>query len=159
MKSLRASRGTAIAETAVVLSFTLIMLFGLLDFVLTGYFEIAADAATFYGAHQAAVTGSTNMSVFTSGSGVGMFPSLVNPGNITFTQTVPPSQYSSVPVSYSTAQNARDGGVSVIVPVNMQAAFSASFTQLFPVLPGGKFPISSGSVEAFYQLANGEFDV
>jgi len=63
---MRRQRGTALAEVAVVVSFTLIMLFGILQFVLLGYYQIASDAAVFFGAHQYAL-GYTSMNNLQSG--------------------------------------------------------------------------------------------
>ena len=40
------------AETAMVISFTLVMLFSILQLIILGYLQMAGDAATFIAAHE-----------------------------------------------------------------------------------------------------------
>ncbi len=156
---MRRQRGTALAEVAVVVSFTLIMLFGVLQFVLLGYYQLASDAAVFFGAHQYAL-GYTSMTNLKTG---GLFPTVIDPTSITFTPTVPTGFQTDEPVNYGNPSlgntATRDGGVTIVIPQSLQASLSTPVHGLFTIIPAmNNVPVSSGSVEAFYQQAAGYYD-
>jgi hypothetical protein len=149
-------RGTALAEVAVVVSFTLIMLFGILQFVLLGYYQLASDAAVFFGAHQYALgyTSPANL------AGTGMFPTVIDPTRINFTATIPTGFQTDEPVGFNlTSTTTRDGGTTIVIPQSLQASLSTYVHGLFTIIPAmNNVPVSSGSVEAFYQQAGGYYD-
>jgi hypothetical protein len=153
---MRRQRGTAIAEVAVVVSFTLIMLFGVLQFVLLGYYQLASDAAVFFGAHQYAL-GYTSMANLKTN---GLFPTVIDPTSITFTPTVPNGFQTDEPVGFNlTSTTTRDGGTTIVIPQSLQASLTTSIKGLFTIIPAmNNVPVSSGSVEAFYQQAGGYYD-
>jgi hypothetical protein len=105
------------AETAIVLSFTLLLLFGTMQIGLAGYYQMQLDGAGFEYAHQYALgaTSATDLSDVAA-----LFPNVPS-SNVTFTAASPP--LTSVPVNYTqwgTLTN-RYGGASIIRPTRMQA--------------------------------------
>jgi hypothetical protein len=149
-------RGAALAEVAVVVSFTLIMLFGILQFVLLGYYQLASDAAVFFGAHQYALGYTSTNNLKTSG----MFPTVIDPTSINFTATIPNGFQTDEPVGFNlTSTTTRDGGTTIVIPQSLQASLQTYINGLFTIIPAmNHVPISSGSVEAFYQQAGGYYD-
>ena len=56
---MRASRGTALPETAIVLSMVLLLLFGTVQLAIVGFYQSMSDGAAFVAAHAQSLSGST----------------------------------------------------------------------------------------------------
>ncbi len=146
------ARGSAIAETAVTLSFTLLMIFGGLQLALAGYYQMQLDGATFEFAHAYALG-------ITDPTGLGqvgqLFPN-VPAANVTFSAASPPQ--TNVPVNFTQfgALNNRYGGASIIRPQRLQAQATLNVTGLSVF--GNSLPFSSGNVEGRYMVSNHDDD-
>jgi hypothetical protein len=145
------ARGAAMAETAMVLSFTMILLFGILQVVLIGYLQVAGDAAVFMAAHEYTL-GVTQTNI--TNAEQSMVPSVIAT-NVTFTPAPPPnvnpSPFTSI---YGTInQNSRSGGYSMVRPQNYQV-YLKSAALYNGVLGFNNMPLSSGAVEPYYLMSN-----
>lgn len=149
----RSMRGAAIAETAVIVSFVLLLLFGTLELIEVGYLQTAADGAVFMTAHEYAIaTASPNVVAYAS-----PYPGVQVP-NVQFT-AMPPED-TQEPLDYGLgATTARYGGIQMIRPQHLQAKYAATFQGF---LSGGalsSLPISGGAVEARYMMADRGYSV
>lgn len=149
----RTLRGSATAETAIILSFTLLMLFGTMQIGLAGYYQMELDAASFEYAHQYAL-GATSAADLTTVSN--LFPD-VPPTGVTFTAASPPT--TDVPVNYtpSGALIDRYGGASIIRPTRLQAQTSLNVNKALSFLGNG-ITFTGGGVEGEYMVSNHDDD-
>lgn len=147
----RSIAGAAIAETAVIVSFVLLLMFGTVELIEVGYLQAAADGAVFLTAHEYAI-GSTNPTAYAS-----PFPGVKVP-SISFSAA--PPENTQVPVDYQVNQTTtRYGGVQLIRPQHLQAKYQATYQGL---ISGGNLqslPINGGAVEARYMMSDRGFSV
>lgn len=154
-------RGAALAETAVVVSFTLIVLFGILQLVVISYLQIAGDAATFVAAHEYTLGVSQNTIVQTESS---MIPAIIAT-SVSFTPAPPPTVDPTLftNVYGAMTSNNRHGGYTMVRPQNFQvylnqntgAGATATYKGVFGF---NNTPISSGAVEGYYLMTQNEMD-
>ncbi len=152
MKFARSScRATALTETAITLSFTLLLVFGALQLALMGYFQLQLDGAAFFFAHGYA-SGSSNVSALNTALGP-LFPNV--PMNISPIFQDPPD--TTVPVNFTQWGNLnnRYGGASVLRPQRLQAQASV---QLNASVLGGNVSLNSGSVDGRPVIGNHDDD-
>ncbi len=145
------SRATALTETAITLSFTLMLVFGALQLGLMGYYQLQLDGKTFFFAHGYA-SGSTNVATLNTALGP-LFPSV--PMNVSPIAQYPPD--TSVPVNFTQwgSLNNRYGGASVLRPQRLQAQASAS---LNASVLGGNVSLTAGSVDGRPVIGNHDDD-
>jgi hypothetical protein len=144
-------RGTALVETAVTLSFTLLLLFAGLQMALIGYFQLQLDGATFFFTHEYA-SGSTDTAALNTALSP-LFPSVPT--------TIAPIPYS--PPTTDVAPNftqwgtttLRYGGASILRPQRLQATASMQVTSS---AFGGSVSLSAGNVDARPVIANRDDD-
>ncbi len=144
-------RGTALVETAVTLSFTLLLLFGALQMALIGYFQLQLDGATFFFTHEYA-SGSTNVNGLNTALGP-LFP------NVPLAITPIPFQPPDTDVEPNFTQwgtlNNRFGGASLLRPQRLQAKATMQITaSAF----GGSINLSAGNVDARPMISNHDDD-
>jgi hypothetical protein len=148
------TRGAAMAETAMVISFTLVMLFSIMQLILLGYFQIAGDAATFIAAHEYTL-GVPQSSIASLEQG--MVPAVVA-NAVTFIPSPPPSVDASLFTKiYGTmSSTGRNGGYTLVRPQNFQVALkNANYNGAY----GFKsIPLSAGAVEGYYLMTNNQMD-
>ncbi len=152
MRSARfGSRATALTETAITLSFTLMLVFGALQLGLMGYYQLQLDGKTFFFAHGYA-SGSTNTAALNVALGP-LFPNV--PMNISPIAQYPPD--TQVPVNFTQwgSLNNRYGGASVLRPQRLQAQASVS---LNASVLGGNVALDSGSVDGRPVIGNHDDD-
>lgn len=154
MERLHYRRGAALVETAVMLSFTLLMLFGSLQFVMVGYLQTASDGAVFLAAHEYAI-GQTNPQAVASA-----FPG-VNMNNVSFVPASPPPI--TMPDIYNEEyghEDDRHGGAQTIRPQRLQAKVQSNPQGLLhvPFLPS-TFPVNGGGVEGRNFMSDNGYDV
>jgi len=138
-------------ETAITLSFTLLLVFGALQMALVGYYQLQLDGAAFFFAHGYA-SGSTNTGALNAALGP-LFPNV--PMNISPIEQYPPD--TAVPVNFTQwgSLNNRYGGASVLRPQRLQATASVN---LNASVFGGNLSLSSGSVDGRPVIGNHDDD-
>jgi TadE-like protein len=97
MKS--ASRGTAMIETAIVLTMVLVILYGTMQIAIWGYSQATSEGAAFIGAHAASINSSGSQSTDqTYGLSVAnvAFPKIGGSGPFTFLLTYPTGQTNAI---------------------------------------------------------------
>ncbi len=153
-----ASLGSALAETAIILSFTLMVLFGGVQIALVGFMQTQLDAATYMYSHASSL-GETNYTDLNS-SLAGMFPSLslsswgssnVTSGNPLSTDT------STMPnfIEWGSTTD-RYGGASIIRSQLMQTQGTTSVKGLSEL--GGTVTLNAGMVEGESMVGNHDDD-
>ena len=153
-------RGAAFAETAVVMSFTLILLFGILQVVAVGYLQVAGDAATFFAAHEYTLGVAQNTITSTEAT---MVPAFVA-NAIQFTPAPPPSIDPSLfsNVYGEMDKNNRHGGYTLVRPQNFQVYLNQTGSGTTAIYHGvfgfQNTPITAGAVEGYYLMTQNEMD-
>lgn len=153
MMRFRSTRGATIAETAVTVSVVLLLLFGVLQVVMTGYLQITTDGAVFLAAHEYAI-GQTNPNAVASA-----FPGVPMP-KVSFIPASPPPM--QIPVAYeygSASQSDRHGGVQTIRPQRLQARLNIPNYGFVNVANLKSVPLTAGAVEARDFVSNEDFNV
>ncbi|MDE2571777.1 MAG: hypothetical protein KGM44_04540 [bacterium] len=151
-RPLTAVRGSALAETAITLSFTLLLLFGAMQIALVGYFQMELDGALFQFAHNYAlgVTDQAGLNQIDQ-----IFPN-VPLSSITFNAASPP--LTNVPVNFTqwgTLTN-RYGGASIIRPQRLQTSAQLQIGGLSSL--GNNVTLTAGDVEGRYMTSNHDDD-
>jgi len=145
-------RGTALAETAITLSFTLLCLLGGVQLGLLGVYQLELDGATFFFAHNVAV-GVTNYNTLNHDLGP-IFPNV--PMSLTPQFASPPVTNESVNYTQWGTLNNRYGGASLIRPQRVEAGASLN-VQNFSVL-GTSIQMSSGMIDGRPMVGNHDDD-
>jgi hypothetical protein len=143
------------AETAMVISFTLIVLFGMLQIILIGYFQVAGDAAVFVAAHE--YTLGVTQTTITSAE-ASMVPRVIATA-LTFNAATPnPLSNTLFTNVYGVInQTNRNGGFTTVRPQNFQVSLGTT-AAYNGVLGFNNMPISSGAVEGYYLMTNDVMD-
>ena len=145
-------RGSALAETAITLSFTLLLLLGAMQLAIVGYFQMQLDAATFEFGHYYAlgVTDPGGLSQIDQ-----LFPN-VPVTSITFTAASPP--FTNVPVNFTQwgQLTNRYGGAAIIRPQRLQTQAKMTVNGLSVL--GNSVSLSAGNVEGRYMTSNHDDD-
>ncbi len=152
--AVRRSAGTALTETAITLSFTLMLIFGALQLGLMGYYQLQLDGAAFFFAHGYA-SGSTNVANLNKALGP-LFPNVpINISPLSPVFQYPPN--TDVPVNFTQwgSLSNRYGGASVLRPQRLQAKASVN---LNASVLGGNVSLSSGSVDGRPVIGNHDDD-
>jgi hypothetical protein len=161
----RASRANALPETAVMISFVMIMLFGIMQIGLMTYYQTSADAAVFFTAHEYSIYANpTNInSALTS-----TFPNVVA-ANVTVNPSQPPNVndtlfqgiYGCNDGYPTTCSTTRYSGYEVVRPQSFQALMQTG-TGDVPLFHGifgfNNLPLSAGAVEPLYLITNNIWD-
>ncbi|HEV3140958.1 MAG TPA: hypothetical protein VGY57_10600 [Vicinamibacterales bacterium] len=146
------SRGTAIAETSITLSFTLLVLYFAMELAMSGFYQLQLDGATFFFARIYAAGSTSANSINTALQPV--FPNV--PMNISPVTSTPPM--TTVPVNFTqwdpSGLTQRYGGASILRPATIQTAKSITWTSLF----GQPVKLTSGSVDGALMVANHDDD-
>src|SRR5579883_2462462 len=132
---MRLQRGTALPETALVLTLLLSLLAGALRVALFGYAQVAADAVAFWNSHETAVK--TTYPDIASGlnppaaaqAAVPPFPTNQN-GSLSSAQLVPPVPQVATAYGFDQPDN-RHGGVSMLEPLQVFATATTTNLQSF----------------------------
>lgn len=146
-------RGSALAETSIILSFTLLMLFGAMQTALTGYFQMQLDAATFEYAHAFAL-GATDPAALSQIAQ--LFPN-VPQANVSFSASSPPITNQPVNFTQWGSVTNRYGGASIMRPQRLNTKATLSVSQ-FGFLKTGTMPFSAGDVEGRNMISNHDDD-
>ena len=118
MRPGQAVRGAALAETAIVLTATLAMIFGIIQIGVIGFLQIMVDGAAFIAAHEYALGNTTTYQTIAQRP----FPLL---GSIYIDQNFP--NLTTVAVNYFTGNTTqRHGGVSLVLGSHLQATVTKS---------------------------------
>ncbi|MBC5828995.1 MAG: hypothetical protein GIW98_02245 [Candidatus Eremiobacteraeota bacterium] len=143
-----AIRGAALAETAITLSFTLLLLFGTMQIAVFGYVQMQLDAATFQYAHQYAI-GVTDPAGLNQVAAV--FPN-VPQSSMNFQAASAPT--TSVPVNFVQWGQLinRFGGASIMRPQRLQTFSTLTIPGLSPF--GNNVTFTSGNVEGRNMISN-----
>jgi hypothetical protein len=149
----RPIRGAALAETAIILSFTLMLLFGSMQVALSGYYQMQLDAATFEYSHAYALGANDPAALAQIG---GLFPN-VPLGNISFTASSPP--LTNVPVNFTQwgQLNNRYGGASITRPQRLNATATLNVNQ-FGFLSANPITFTAGNVEGRNMISDHDDD-
>jgi len=148
----RYTRGTALAETAITLSFTLLCLLGGVQLGLLGVYQLELDGATFFFAHNVAV-GVTNYSTLNNDLGP-IFPNV--PMSLTPAFASPPVTNEAVNYTQWGTNTNRYGGASLIRPQRVEAGAQLN-VQNFSVL-GSSIQMSSGMIDGRPMVGNHDDD-
>lgn len=160
---LRGMRGSALPETAMIVSFTLTLMFGMFQIVAIGFLQVAGDAATFMAAHQFTIGTDTNAIATAEAS---MVPQMISTA-IAYTPAPPPSVdpnlFSNIYGAFPLNNDNRTSGYTMVRPQNFQVYLNqqsgngpiAAYQGIFPFT---YTPISSGAVEGFYLMTQNEMD-
>jgi len=153
MKRHTASRGAALAETALVLTATLAMFFGIIQIGVIGYLQLMVDGAAFVAAHEYALGNSAYLT-----SAQRPFPFIGTPY---IDQNA--ADNTNVPVNYNTSQTtAREGGVSLVRGSRWQATVQRNAPTGLLGVGVGKFSaitIHGSAIEPYNAVSNSVYDV
>ncbi|MEO9171211.1 MAG: TadE/TadG family type IV pilus assembly protein [Candidatus Baltobacteraceae bacterium] len=146
-------RGAALAETAVVLSFLLLLLFGTMQLAVAGYFQMQLDAAAFEYAHTYAL-GATDPAALAQVAQ--LFPNVPTSG-IAFSASSPPITDQPVNFTPGGQTTNRYGGASIMRPqrLNAQATLNVGG---FGFLSANPIPFSAAAVEGRDMISNHDDD-
>ncbi|HTU81059.1 MAG TPA: hypothetical protein VMF61_02960 [Candidatus Acidoferrales bacterium] len=163
MSRCESCRGAALAETVVVLSFTLILMYGILELAAIGFLQVSGDATTFFAAHEYAL--GVAQSAITSEQATMAPPFIANAVQFTPAPppTVDPTLFANI---YGTMNNNnRHGGYTLVRPQNFQVYLNDTPANGATAIFNGVFgfshftaPITSGAVEAYYLMTQNEMD-
>jgi hypothetical protein len=147
--------GSALAETAITLSFTMLLLLGAMDLSLLGVYQMELDGKTFFFSHGIAL-GTANVNTLNTDL-QGIFPdapSMSLAGNIV--DESPPS--TDEPTNYTQwgATTNRYGGASLTRPWRIEANTSMSVGNLSVL--GLPFTLTSANVEGETMIGNHDDD-
>ena len=147
---MKASRGAAVPETAIVLGVCLTLLFGTFELGLIGLMQLGGDGAAFLAAH-ASVLGNDPQSTIAA-----PFPQIARDATVSVQQSQPDA--TSVDVDYNVSQQSnRHGGAQVVRPTHTQATVTNAGVGIGAVLP--KTSLSSGVIEANMMVSGVGFDL
>jgi hypothetical protein len=155
-----AIRGSALPETAVVLSFILVMVLGTIQMGLVGGLQLMVDGAAFVAAHEYSLN-YANSNATNQQTVLNTFPQ-VNVLPINIASNPPTVLPTNVPVTYPNVQSAREGGTSLIRRSNFQATVDATGPAgaLGKFLNGGsKFGVHGSAIEPLSWQSNPQYDV
>lgn len=147
--------GSALADTAIVLSFTLLVIFGAMQIALVGFFQTQLDGATFMYSH-AIATGSSNVSDIESSLSP-IFPS-VPMGNLTESLGNPLSTNTASMPNFTQwgSLSQRYGGASIIRSALVTTSGSMTINGLSVL--GNSVTLNSGNVEGQSMVGNHDDD-
>jgi hypothetical protein len=160
MKFVGLVRGAAIPETALVLSFLLVVVLGAIQMGVVGGLQLMADGAAFVGAHEYSLnyakSAAANQQTVTN-----IFPQ-INSLPIAVASNAPTIDPADVSVAYPTNQSARSGGTSLLRPSNLQATVNATGDAgiLARFLNGAStFGVHGSAIEPLNWQTNSQYDV
>jgi hypothetical protein len=146
----KASRGAAVPETAVVLGVCLTLLFGTFELGLIGLMQLGGDGAAFLAAHASVLGNDPNATI------AGPFPQIARDATVDVQSSQPDA--TSVDVDYNvSAQTNRHGGAQVVRPTHTQATVSNAGVGIGAILP--KTSLSSGVIEANMMVSGVGFEL
>jgi hypothetical protein len=146
----RAPRGAAVPETAVVLGVVLTLLFGTFELGIIGLYQLGGDGAAFVAAHASVLGNDPNAAI------AGPFPLVAQNATVTTQSTQPDT--TSIDVDYNVAaQSNRHGGAQVVRPTHTQATVTTDSVGLGMILP--KTKLSSGFIEANMMVSGVGFNL
>jgi hypothetical protein len=146
----RAPRGAAVPETAVVLGVVLTLLFGTFELGLIGLMQLGGDGAAFIAAHAAVLGNDPNAAI------AGPFPTVAQNAKVDVRATQPDA--TNVDVDYNVqAQSDRHGGAQVVRPTHTQATITNDGVGIGSILP--KTNLSSAVIEANMMVSGVGFDL
>jgi Flp pilus assembly protein TadG len=146
----KASRGAAVPETAIVLGVCLTLLFGTFELGLIGLMQLGGDGAAFLAAH-ASVLGNDPQSAIAA-----PFPQIARDATVSVQQSEPDA--TSVDVDYNVSQQSnRHGGAQVVRPTHTQATVTNAGVGIGAILP--KTSLSSGVIEANMMVSGVGFEL
>jgi hypothetical protein len=158
--SVRAGRGNALPETAVMISFTMIMLFGIMQIGLMTYYQASGDAAVFFAAHEYSIYANpTNINSSLSST----FPSVIA-NAVTPNPASPPNVNDTLYQNIygcndeGTCDDARYSGVEVVRPQSFQTSLRGTNPMFHGIFGFNNLPLSSGAVEPLYLITNTVWD-
>ncbi len=148
------TRGAVMAETAMVISFTLVMLFSILQLIILGYLQMAGDAATFIAAHEYTL-GVPAASIKTVENGI-VPASVANA--VTYIPSPPPTIDASLftQIYGNFAPGNRNGGYTLVRPQNFQVGLKNASYKGF--LGFDNVGLSAGAVEGYYLMTNNQMN-
>lgn len=149
------TRGAALAETAIVLSFTLLVIFGAIQIALVGFFQTQLDGATFMYSH-AIATGSSNTSAIDTALGP-IFPN-VPMGNLSESAANPLATDTGGMPNFTQwgSLTQRFGGASIIR--SQMVTTKASMTVNGLSVLGNSVTLSSANIEGAPMVGNHDDD-
>jgi hypothetical protein len=144
------TRGVALAETTIMISFTLLLIFSTMQFGILGYFQVAGDSATFVAAHEYTL-GVTQANIKTIEGN--MVPHTIASA-VTFVPSAPPSIDPSIftTIYGNINQQSRNSGYTLVRPQNFQVSLQNSNYK--GVYGFNSVPISAGAVEGYYLMSS-----
>lgn len=147
---MKAPRGAAVPETAVVLGVILTLLFGTFELGIIGLAQLGGDGAAFVAAHASVLGNDPNAAI------AGPFPTVAQNATVNVQSTQP--DQTTVPVDYNVAaQSNRHGGAQVVRPTHTQATITNNGVGLGDVLPVTN--LSSAVIEANMMVSGVGFDL
>ncbi len=158
--STRAMRGAVLPETAIVLSFVLVIVLGAIQMGVIGGLQLMADGAAFVAAHEFSLnyakSTAANQQTVTN-----IFPQ-INVLPIAVASNAPAVAPSDVSVAYPTSQSARMGGASLLRGSNLQATVNVTGKagMLGQFLSGlSNFGVHGSAIEPLSWQTNAQYDV
>jgi hypothetical protein len=146
----KAPRGAAVPETAVVLGVVLTLLFGTFELGIIGLYQLGGDGASFVAAHASVLGNDPNAAI------AGPFPLVAQNATVSIQSTQ--SESTAIDVDYNvSAQSNRHGGAQVVRPTHTQATVTTDSVGLGMILPKTSF--SSGSIEANMMVSGVGFNL
>jgi hypothetical protein len=149
--------GAALAETAIVMSFTLLVMFGTVQIALIGFLQTQLDGATFMYSHTVAL-GSTNNSDIDAALGP-IFPSIpVSSWTIASNVIDARGLTTNQPVNFTQwgTTTQRFGGASILRDQLVQTKGTYNVNGLYVL--GSNFTLSAGNVEGKTMVGNHDDD-
>jgi hypothetical protein len=153
-------RGAALAETAIVVSFTLLVIFGAIQIALVGFVQTQLDGATFMYSHEVSL-GSSNSADIDAALGP-IFPSLPLTGWSPASNTMDGNPLSTDTTQMPNwtqwgSQSERFGGASILRDQLVQTKGTMTLNGLSAL--GNSITLSAGNVEGKEMVGNHDDDV
>ncbi|MBV8148293.1 MAG: hypothetical protein JO092_04315 [Candidatus Eremiobacteraeota bacterium] len=146
-------RGSALAETAITLSFTLLCIFGGMQIALLGYYQVQLDGSAFFYAHGFAI-GQTTAGLSASNLPA-VFPnvqtSLLSPAYAS-----PPNTSVDPNFTQWGALTNRYGGAAIIRPQRVEVSTQMTTSQLSVL--GNSVTLSGGNIDSRSMVGNHDDD-
>jgi len=146
----KASRGAAVAETAVILGLVLTLLFGTFELGLVGLQQLGGDGAAFLAAH-ASVLGNDPIVAIK-----GPFPIVAQNATVQIQSDLPDATIVGVDFQVDQPSN-RHGGAQILRPTHTQATVTNGGVGIGGILP--KASLSSAFIEANMMVSGVGFNL
>ena len=151
-------RGTALPETAIVLTAMLAMIYGILQLGILGCLQVMCDGAAFVAAHEYSLGVNTATTQYTS-LAQRPFPLIGTP--ISIATNSPDVASPQVPVTYPVNSGGQSGGASLLLPNHTQATVTIASSSVLGgwIAALSNLSILGSAIEPSYMVVNDAYNI